>query len=55
MGNGEEMRFSQHKKSLVSLLDKFYTYIQKPVDLVTPDALHKAMKKQILEDSVHAV
>ncbi len=26
----------------------------KPVDLVTPDALHKAMKSQILEEAVHA-
>jgi hypothetical protein len=27
----------------------------RPVDLVTPDALHKAMKNRILEEAVHAV
>ena len=27
----------------------------RPVDLVTPDALHKAMKSHILEEAVHAV
>jgi hypothetical protein len=26
-----------------------------PVDLVTPDALHKEMRREILEESVHAV
>ena len=26
----------------------------RPVDLVTPDALHKAMKNRILEEAVHA-
>lgn len=26
----------------------------RPVDLVTPDALHKAMKSRILEEAVHA-
>ena len=29
--------------------------IGRPVDLVTPDALHQAMKNRILEESVHAV
>ena len=37
------------------LQKKLSDIIQKPVDLVAPDALHKAMKKQILEDAVHAV
>jgi len=27
----------------------------RPVDLVTPDALHKAMKNGILKESIHAV
>jgi hypothetical protein len=27
----------------------------RPVDLVTPDALHKGMKSHILEEAVHAV
>ena len=27
----------------------------RPVDLVTPDALHKAMKNRILEEAIHAV
>lgn len=27
----------------------------RPVDLVTPDALHKALKDRILEEAVHAV
>ena len=26
----------------------------RPVDLVTPDALHKAMKSRILQEAVHA-
>ncbi len=26
----------------------------RPVDLVTPDALHKAMKNHILEEAIHA-
>ena len=26
----------------------------RPVDLVTPDALHKAMKNRILEEAIHA-
>jgi uncharacterized protein len=28
--------------------------LERPVDLVTPDALHKAMKSRILEEAVHA-
>jgi len=27
----------------------------RPVDLVTPDALHKAMKNRILKKTIHAV
>jgi len=29
--------------------------LERPVDLVTPDALHKAMKNSILEEAVHAL
>ncbi len=29
--------------------------LEKPVDLVTPDALNKAMKKRILKKAIHAV
>lgn len=28
--------------------------LRRPVDLVTPDALHKSMKTQILKEAVHA-
>ena len=28
--------------------------LERPVDLVTPDALHKAMKNRILKEAVHA-
>ncbi len=28
--------------------------LQRPVDLATPDALHKAMKSRILAEAVHA-
>lgn len=39
--------FSRLQRRLSDILGR-------PVDLVTPDALHKAMKSRILEEAVHA-
>ena len=39
--------FSRLQRRLSAILGR-------PVDLVTPDALHKAMKSRILEEAVHA-
>ena len=38
--------FARLQRSLSAVLGK-------PVDLVTPDALHKTMKSRILEEAVH--
>jgi predicted nucleotidyltransferase len=40
--------FSRLQRRLSEILGR-------PVDLVTPDALHKALKDRILEEAVHAV
>jgi len=40
--------FARLQRSLSEILGR-------PVDLVTPDALHKALKDRILEEPVHAV
>ena len=40
--------FARLKRRLSEILGR-------PVDLVTPDALHKALKDRILEEAVHAV
>jgi hypothetical protein len=39
--------FSRLQRRLSDILGR-------PVDLVTPDALHKAMRSRILEEAVHA-
>ncbi len=40
--------FARLQKSLSRLVDR-------PVDLVTPDALHKALKHNILKEAVHVI
>ncbi len=40
--------FARLQKSLSELVGR-------PVDLVTPEALHKALKQNILKEAVHAV
>jgi predicted nucleotidyltransferase len=41
--------------SLARLQRHLSEILGRPVDLVTPDALHRALKDRILEEAVHAV
>lgn len=41
--------------TLARLQRRLSEVLGRPVDLVTPDALHKALKDRILEEAVHAV